>query len=141
MTSFANYCVSGLKYPVRLNSRYYCCRPNNYCELMEAAFGYIIRRKFLDNDLTNWVIKANSFDEIKKKNWFNSFLSDDYIISRYFDIKNIKKKVINYTFELHKNNCLISNENISSVNALCRLGHNLDKYVKSEIELKIRNLV
>jgi len=108
---------------------------------MEAAFGYIIRRKFLENDLNNWIINENSFDAIKKNNFFNSFLSDDYVISRYLDIKNIKKKVINYTIELHKDNCYIKNNNISRDNSLCNLGHNLDKYVKSEIELKNRNLV
>lgn len=134
-------CVSGLLYPTKLNSSYHCCRPNSYCQLMEASFGYIIRRNFLENDLENWTIKANHFDEIKKNNFFNSFLSDDYVISRYFDIKNKKKKVINYTFELNKGNTVIKDKNITSINSLCGLGHNLDKYVKSEIELKIRNLV
>lgn len=135
------FCVSGLIYPVKLNSAYMCCRPNSYCELMEAAFGYIIRRKFLEYDLNKWIIKANSFDEIKKNNFFNSFLSDDYVISRYLDSKNIKKKVINYTFELNKSNAIIKNKKIISSDSLCGLGHNLDKYVKSAIELKIRKLI
>jgi hypothetical protein len=134
-------CVSGLLYPTKLNSLYQCCKPNSYCQLMEASFGYIIRRNFLESDLNNWIIKANIFQEIKDKNFFNSFLSDDYVISRYLDIKNIKKKVINYTFELNKNNSKIKDVNIKSTDSLCGLGHNLDKYVKSEIELKIKNLV
>lgn len=134
-------CVSGLLYPTKINSQYYCCRSGSYCELIEAAFGYIIKRKFLDDDLNRWVIKANNFDEIKKENFFNSFLSDDYVISRYFDKKNIQKKVINYTIELSKSNTFIKGKEIKSTDSLCSLGHNLDKYVKSEIELKIKKLV
>lgn len=134
-------CVSGLLYPTKLNSPYYCCRPGSYCQLMEAAFGYIIKRDFLDDDLNSWVIKANNFDEIKKNNFFNSFLSDDYVISRYLDIKSIKKKVINYTNNLSKSNIFIKDEYITGADSLCSLGHNLDKYVKSEIELKIKKLI
>lgn len=134
-------CVSGLLYPTKLNSPYHCCRPGSYCQLMEAAFGYIIKREFLDDNLNSWVIKANNFDEIKNNNFFNSFLSDDYVISRYFDKKGIKKRVINYSNELRKGNTIIKDEHIKGTDSLCSLGHNLDKYVKSEIELKIRNLV
>ena len=36
---------------------------------------------------------------------------------------------------------VIFNNNISSNNSLCSLGHNLDKYVKSEMEIKFRKLV
>ena len=85
-------CVSGLLYPMKLNSQYMCIRPGYQCQLMEAAFGYIIKKSFIQSDLSNWIIDANSNEEIKQQNFSNSFLSDDYVISRYFDKKIFKKK-------------------------------------------------
>jgi hypothetical protein len=108
---------------------------------MEAAFGYIIKKSFINDDFTNWIVKANDFEEIKKQNFYNSFLSDDYVFSRYLDKHNIKKRVLNYTLFLNKMNCFIQGKNMEGNDALCGLGHNLDKYVKSEIELKIRHLI
>ena len=134
-------CVSGLLYPKKLNSPYYCIRPNNNCNLMEAAFGYIIERSFLKKDLNSWIIDVDNYDEVVKNNFNNSFLSDDYVISRYLDKYNILKRVINYDFNLNKTNCFLKDKIMNSNDALCSLGHNLDKYVKSEIELKLRNLM
>lgn len=134
-------CISGLLYPKKLNSQYYCVKPGFNCNLMEASFGYIIERSFLKNDLNSWIIDADNFEEVIKNNFVNSFLSDDYVISRYLDNHNILKRVINYTNNLNKSNCIISNVLMKSNNSLCGLGHNLDKYVKSEIELKNRKLV
>lgn len=133
-------CVSGLMYPRKMNSPYYCVNYGNNCELMEAAFGYIIKKSFLNKNLRHWTITADTFEEVKENNFYNSFLSDDYVISRYLDSKKIPKKVINYNIDLNKNNCF-DKQKCKSNDSLCGLGHNLDKYLKSEIELKLRSLV
>jgi hypothetical protein len=134
-------CISGLIYPTSLNSKCYCIRPNNLCQLIEASFGYIIKRRFLEDDLNDWVIKANNIDEIKAKHYLNSFLSDDYIISRYFDTKKIEKKVINYSEDLNKNNTVIPEESVERNDSLCDLNNTLDRYFRSEFELRLKKLV
>jgi hypothetical protein len=133
-------CISGLLYPKTLNSQYMCIRPGCNTQLMEAAFGYIIQKSFIQYDLENWIIKVNSFDEIKKGNFMNSFLSDDYVISRYFDTKNIEKKVISFNPLVNKSNTICNSE-CKSIDSLSSLELNLNKYVRSEIELRLRKLV
>ena len=133
-------CISGLLYPLKLNSQYMCIRPGNPCQLMEAAFGYIIKKSFIQPDLSNWIINAESNEDIKKQNFSNSFLSDDYVISRYFDSKNIVKKVLSFTPYVNKSNTIMNSE-CKSTDSLSSLELNLNKYVRSEIELKIKNLV
>jgi hypothetical protein len=133
-------CVSGLIYPKVLNSQYMCVRPGYHCQLMEAAFGYIIRKKFIQDDFKNWVIQALSIEDIHKKHFINSFLSDDYVFSRYLDTKQIPKKVLDYTPLVNKSNVFCSSE-CKSTDSLSSLELNLNKYVRAEIELKIRNLV
>lgn len=133
-------CTSGLIYPKVLNSHYMCVRPGNYCQLMEAAFGYIIRRKFIQDDLKDWVIQAQSMEEIQKNHFINSFLSDDYVLSRYLDTKHIAKKVLDFTPLVNKSNVFCNSE-CKSTDSLSSLELNLNKYVRSEIELKLRKLV
>jgi len=133
-------CISGLLYPEKLNSEYMCIRPGYQCQLMEAAFGYIIKKSFIQSDLSNWVIHAETNDDIKNQNFKNAFLSDDYVISRYFDTKNITKKVLNFTPYVNKSNT-IENSDCKSFDSLSGLELNLNKYVRSEIELKIKKLV
>jgi len=133
-------CVSGLLYPKALNSQYMCIRPGNNTQLMEAAFGYMIKKSFIGPDLENWIVQVNSTDEIKKSNFMNSFLSDDYVISRYFDTKNIEKKVMRYNPMVNKSNTICNSE-CKSIDSLSSLELNLNKYVRSEIELRLRKLV
>ena len=133
--------VSGLMYPKTLNSDYQCCRPGSGCELMEAAFGYIVSAGFFKTDIKDWIIEATTFKEVKANNYLNSFLEDDFVISKYLEKNGIPKKVIDFTPLINKSNCLMKNEFIKSTDALCGLGHNLDTCVKSNIELKIRNLL
>jgi hypothetical protein len=132
-------CISGLLYPTKLNSQYMCIRPGYNTQLMEAAFGYIIKKSFIQPDLEKWVIQPSTPEEIKKNNFMNSFLSDDYVISRYFDIKNIEKKVLEYTPIVNKSNT-ICNSDCKSTDSLSALELNLNKYVRSEIELRLRKL-
>lgn len=134
------FCVSGLIYPTTLNSQYMCVRPGNFCHLMEAAFGFIIQKKNLQNDLEKWVIEAKSIDDVKDQHFMNSFLSDDYVFSRYLDTKQIRKKVIEFNPLVNKSNTFCSSE-CKSHDSLSSLELNLNKYVRSEIELKLRNLV
>jgi hypothetical protein len=132
-------CISGLLYPTKLNSNYMCIRPGSNTQLMEAAFGYIIKKGFIQTDLEQWVIHASTMEEIKKNNFINSFLSDDYVISRYLDSKNIEKKVLNYNPKVNKSNT-ICNSQCNSADSLSSLELNLNKYVRSEIELRLRHL-
>lgn len=135
-------CVSGLVYPKILNSQCWCFNSGFSCELMEAAFGYMIRRDFFDDDLTAWVMTdATSYTEIQEKQFENAFLSDDYLISRYLDKRGIKKRVLQYTPELNKGNAIRLDMQMNNNNALCCLGSNLDKYVRAEAELCIKGLV
>lgn len=140
MQEEACFCVSGLIYPTTLDSQYMCVRPGNYCQLMEAAFGYIIKKKFIQSDLSKWIIEANTTEEIKKQNFMNSFLSDDYVFARYLDTKQIGKKVIEFTPLVYKANTFCTSECKSS-DSLSSLELNLNKYVRSEVELRLRKLV
>lgn len=133
-------CISGLLYPTELNSRYNCVCPGGKCSLMEAAFGYIIEKSFIQPDLSNWVITAETVDEVEQQNFMNSFLSDDYVISRYFDVKNIEKQVLFFTPHINKMNTMCDSE-CKSTNALSGLELNLNKYVRAEQELTSRHLV
>jgi hypothetical protein len=134
-------CVSGLLYPRTLNSNYYCVTSGFDCELMEASFGYIIKKSFLKNDLSNWVIDENieNYIQIKENNFENCFLSDDYLISRYLDIHQIKKRVLNFTPLIHKQICF--QNFVNSNDALSSLGFNLNKYVIAEKELIHKGLI
>lgn len=134
-------CVSGLIYPRTLNSQYYCMNPGFNCELMEAAFGYIIKRSFLKDDLNHWVIdeKIENYIQVKENNFENCFLSDDYLISRYLDVHKIKKRVLNFTPLIHKGICF--QNFINSNDALSLLGLNLDKYYMAEKELINKGLI
>jgi hypothetical protein len=133
-------CISGLLYPTKLNSNYMCLRPGCNTQLMEAAFGYIIQKSFIQPDLEKWVIQPSTVEEIKQNHFMNSFLSDDYVLSRYFDTKNIEKKVLEYSPLINKSNTICKSE-CKSTDSLSSLELNLNKYVRSEIELKLRNLV
>ena len=133
-------CMSGLVYPTSLNYQYYCTRPGNETQLMEAAFGYILKYSFLDNDLHKWVPCFNSYDDIKASSWENSFLSDDFVFSKYLDTKNISKKVARYHPSIFKSNVFV-NSSCKSNDALSSLGHNLDKYFYSNSELQKKGLI
>jgi len=133
-------CVSGLGYPKELNSRYTCYGPGSKCSLMEAAFGYIIEKSFIQPDLSDWVITADTVDEIEQQNYLNSFLLDDFVISRYLDVKNIPKQVVWYSMDMNKRNAICASE-CKSTDALCETELNLNKYFRSETELRARNLV
>lgn len=134
-------CVSGLLYPRTLNSQYYCLNPGFNCELMEAAFGYIIKKSFLKDDLNNWVIdeKIENYIQVKENNFENCFLSDDYIISRYLDVHQIKKRVLRFTPLIYKQICF--QNFINSTDSLSSLGLNLDKYFVAEKELIHKGLL
>lgn len=133
-------CISGLVYPIELNSRYLCIMSGSNCNLMEAAFGYIIKRSFLKEDLTDWVIDVESPLEINLNHYTYSFVSDDYVISRYLDKHGILKFVLPDNPFIYKDTCFV-NKNMKSNNALSALGHNLNGYVYSEIELKNKGLI
>lgn len=132
-------CMFGLNYPRKLNDRYLGPKMGNRCELMEATWGYIVKRSHL-NDLKNWSVEADTYDKVIELNFENSFLSDDYVISRYLDSQNVYKRVISAEYNLNKKNCF-EKRVLTSSNPLSSLEHNLDKYVKSEQELKLKRLV
>lgn len=130
------FCVSGIMYPTELGSRYYCHTNGSRTEIMEAAFGYILSRSFLEDDFANWVLHdISNIDDINNKNWSNAFFSDDYVISKYLDKKGIVKAVIEPNDKIIKDTCFIENKDCKSTNSLCMLEHNLDKYFKAEREL------
>ena len=133
-------CVSGLRYPTELNSKYLCILPGHICNIMEGAFGYIIKRSFLKEDLTDWVIDVDSELEINLNHYTYSFVSDDYVISRYLDKHGILKFVLPPDDNIHKDTCFV-NKNMKNDNALSAVGHNLNGYVYSEIELKNKGLI
>jgi hypothetical protein len=136
------FCVSGIMYPTELGSRYYCSVNGSRTEIMEAAFGYILSRSFLEDDFKNWVLHdISSIDDINNKNWSNAFFSDDYVISKYLDKKCIVKGVIEPNDKIVKDTCFIENKDCESANSLCTLEHNLDKYFKAERELRDARLL
>ena len=127
-------CISGIFYPRKMNSLYHIFPPGQYCELMEACAGYIIIKSFLKYNLRKWTI-ANMYtiDEIKKNNFWFSFLSDDYVVSRYLDKYNIKKRVISYYHQLNRTNCITQ---LLSTDSLGKGSFdNLNNYIRSESEL------
>lgn len=135
-------CISGLLYPRQLDSKYMCYHNGMQTELMEAAFGYILQRSFLQNDFEKWVLHSvNSVSDIHANKWDNAFVSDDYVVSRYLDTRNILKFVIRNNLFVTKPSCFIADSECVTEDSLCSLGLNLDKYVKTEIELKIKRLV
>jgi hypothetical protein len=133
-------CISGLLYPTHLNSYYNCTLPGNETELMEGSFGYIFKYGFLEDDFDLWIIEAENYEDVKNAKFENSFLSDDYIVSRYLDSKNINKIVAYYQPLINKNNIDSPNIEMDKTYSLCGLGSNLDKYFYSNIELKERKL-
>ena len=133
-------CMSGLLYPSYLNFPYYCTRPGNDTQLMEASFGYILKKEFIRSDLSKWVPLFKCYNEVKENNWENSFLSDDFVFSKYLDSKNIKKQVALFHPSVNKGNVMIKSD-CTSADALSSLGHNLDKYFLSLSELKVLKLV
>jgi len=126
-------CISGIFYPRKINSLYHIFSTGQRCELMEAWAGYIIKKSFLKHNLRKWTVaNMHTISEIKKKYFWYSFLSDDYVISRYLDKYNIKKRVIASYGQLNRNNCIMrltSSDNLSNVHG------NLNNYMKSESEL------
>uniref|UniRef100_A0A6C0D4I3 Glycosyltransferase 2-like domain-containing protein n=1 Tax=viral metagenome TaxID=1070528 RepID=A0A6C0D4I3_9ZZZZ len=131
------FCLSGIMYPKTLGSRYYCYESGCQTEIMEASFGYILSRSFLEDDFTNWVLHdIRSIEDIHNKNWENAFFSDDYVISKYLDTKGIVKGVVFSNDKIVKDTCFVENENCKRENSLCMLEHNLDKYFKAERELQ-----
>jgi len=135
-------CVSGLRYPTELNANYMCIRNGYKAELMEAAFGYICHRSFFGPDFKKWVLHSlNKTSEIHDQHWDNAFVSDDYVVSRYLDTRNISKVVIIKNPFVHKDTCFVSHPDCTCEDSLSSIGHNLDKYVKAEIELKLKKLV
>lgn len=139
--SNACICVSGVMYPTELESPYYISRPGQPTQCMEAAFGYILRRSFLDKDFDDWVVEKSSFQEIEQSNWSNAFLSDDYVVSRYLDTKQIGKRVLSQNNLINKHTCFVKSIECDDSNSLCSLGHNLNKYLRTEEELKRKGLV
>lgn len=133
-------CMSGLIYPTSLDFPYYCSRGGNETQIMEAAFGYIIKRSFLDDDFHKWVPQFNSYDDVKKASWENSFLSDDFVFSKYLDTKNIAKQVAYFHPLVEKNNVFMKST-CNSNDALSATGHNLDKYFYSTYELEKKALI
>jgi hypothetical protein len=135
-------CVSGLIYPRQVNSPYYISRNGQPTELMEASFSYILQRSFLQQDLDKWVLHdITDMEMVKSNHWINAFLSDDYVISRYMDMKKIQKKVIEQNVHISRQTCFLKDANCNDIDSLCFLGHNLDKYMKTEIELRLKGLV
>ena len=135
-------CVSGLLYPRELNAQCACVY-KGHTELMEASFGYIIKKSFLQDDFRNWVVyNIRTMDDVNEKNWYNSFLSDDYVLSNYLDTKHIQKKVLDWSDVLNKLNCVLDDKGCVRNDSLCAFGERtLDKYVKSGHELKQKGLI
>ena len=132
-------CISGVFYPRNINNLYHIFSPGRYCELMEAWAGYIIKKSFLKHNLRQWTIaNLNTIDSIKKNYMWYSFLSDDYIISRYLDKYNIRKRVVSYFPQLNRTNC---STKLQSTNSLGGSSYdNFNHYIKSEYELIMHKL-
>ena len=126
-------CISGVYYPRKINSLYHIFSPGQCCELMEAWAGYIIKKSFLKYNLRWWTIaELHTIHAIKKKYFWYSFLSDDYVISRYLDKYNIKKRVLSSYRLLNRSNCIM---HLRSPDNLGNVHGNLNNYIKSESEL------
>jgi hypothetical protein len=136
------FCVSGILYTKKLMSPYYCSENGTVTEIMEAAYGYIISRSFLQDDFSKWVLhNVRSIEDIRSKNWSDTFLSDDLVISRYLWSKGITKAVIELNEKIVKDTCFIENEDCKSVDSLYTLEHNLDKYFRAQLELRDAKLI
>ena len=127
-------CVSGLLYPTKKSDTYKVINNGHKCQLIEASFGYIIKRSFINDHLRKFVKIFNNKDEIKENHFENIFYSDDYVISRFFDFCNINKYVIKSNQLI--NRMTVFQKKLDSNNSLCSMGHNLDKYLNAESDLK-----
>lgn len=133
--------VSGILYPTGKDSPYYASRPGNPTHCLEAAFSYIVKRAFFKDDLNDWVQEQPSWEKIETNRWKNAFLSDDYVLARYFETHGIEKRVLSANPFVHKRTCFLSNYECIESDSLCSLEHNLNKYLKAEIELLMKKLV
>ena len=79
-------------------------------------------------------------EEVEKANFTNSYFSDDNVVSRYLDSKKVRKKVLEYRALVNKSNVICSSA-CKSTDSLGSQELNLNKYVRSEKELRMRNLV
>jgi hypothetical protein len=92
-------CYSAFLYPeaaLELTNLLQCIMVNIHgeqCDIIESGFGLIFKKKWLDKFPKIPIEKENITEEEK-----NLYICDDYILSLYFDLINIKKKVILYPF-------------------------------------------
>lgn len=135
--------VSGLLYPINLNDIFRLTKPGLNTELIEAAFGFIISKSFLTSELHKWVIDPSmSFQQLMLSKFYNSFMSDDYVFSKYLDIQKIKKRVLSKNNNINKNNCYNKNNNLLSIDSISIPGNGcLPRYYKSKFELFRKGLI
>ena len=126
-------CISGLLYPTLNNITCRINKQGTSCELIEAAFSYIIKRSFLKNDMNKWVLATQDNTSLKSSHFENAFLSDDYLISRYLDQHNILKIVANG--KITRQNVFVKNDSIQSIDSLCSLGNTMQRYLLAHKEL------
>ena len=128
-----NYSIgfSGIYYPPK-SKKCVITKPGRDTDILEASFGYIIKRSFIQNDLERYVLDIN-YDSYKglANRLPSIFLSDDLVISRYLDYKGIKKKVIN-TNLVNKNS---ATTHLKSQDSLCVINSPMERYHKAFIEM------
>jgi hypothetical protein len=135
--------LSGLLYPTIFNDTFKIINNSYNTELIEAAFGFIIKKAFLTGELHKWVINPSiTFKELILSKFYNSFMSDDYLFSKYLDKLHIKKRVIDNNNFVTKNNCYIKNDNLISIDSISipNIGC-LNRYYKASFELTNKGLI
>ena len=132
-------CISGLHYPTLKSIQFRINRTGTRCELIEAAFSYIVKRSFFQADFTHWVVATHDYASLKTLHFENAFLSDDYLISIYLDKHHILKTVANGL--VHRNNVFIKDDCIKSHDSLCHLNNTMQRYLRAHEELCAKGLL
>lgn len=135
--------ISGLLYPTNLSDIFRLSAPGTNTQLIEAAFGFIISKSFLGNNLHKWVIDPSiTFQQLMLSKFYNSFMSDDYVFSKYLDSQNIKKRVITTNKYVNKNNAYNQNKKLTSTDSISIPGNGcLPRYYKAKFELIRKGLI
>lgn len=128
-----NYSIgfSGIYYP-NVSKKCVITKPGRDTDILEASFGYIIKRSFIQNDLKRYVLNLDyeSYKRLEKQ-LPSRFLSDDLVISKYLDCKGIKKKVINTNLVNKKS----VTTHLKAYDSLCVLDSPMERYYKALTEM------
>ena len=133
--------TSGIKYPTKLNDKLECKMYGHDADFVEGSFGYILKRSFIGDDFKNWVIEVDNYDDVKRRNFYNSFIVDDNVIGRYLDSRGIRKKVMFITFFIDKDTACTSLEGMSDSLCMIDNDNHLNRGYMSELELRLLGLI